>query len=73
MYYISMMIINDDDNILKLEQKITFGIGLLEVAKTYCDFNYEKSQEFTALSSVLEVLLNNQKELAANLDGMLTN
>lgn len=68
-----MMIINDEDNILNLEQKITFSIGLLEVAKTFCDFHYEKSQEFISLSSVLEVLLKNQKELAANLDRMITN
>ena len=71
MYYMYMMIINDKDNILNLEQKITFSIGLLEVAKTYCDFHYDKSQEFIALGAVLEVLLNNQKELASSLDGIV--
>lgn len=72
MYYIGMMIINDNDSILNLEQKITFSINLLEVAKSYCDFHYDKSQEFIALSSVLDVLLKNQRELAGKLDGIIS-
>ena len=72
MYIICMMVINDKDSILNLEQKITFGISLLEVAKTYCDFCYDKSQEFIALSSLLDVVLKNQKELAASFDEMIT-
>lgn len=58
-------IIND------LEEQTFLSINLLEVAKTYCDFNYDKSDEITALGSIINIVLKNQKDVARKIDKFL--
>ena len=45
-----------------MEEKINLCINLLEIAKTYCDFNYDKTAEVPIIGSLLEIILNIQKE-----------
>lgn len=59
------------EKITELEQKITSNVDLLEVAKVYCDFNYDKSDEVSTIGAVLEIALENQKEIAKNLDSII--
>ena len=54
-----------------MEEKINLSIDLLEIAKTYCDFNYDKSIEVPTLGSLLEIVLELQKELAKEYDNSL--
>ena len=60
------------ENILKksmlIEEKITLSLDLLEVAKGYCEKNFDKGQEVVALGSVLDVLVDVQKDIAGYLD-----
>lgn len=58
--------------ITDLEQKLNTGLDLLEVAKTYCEFNYDKADELSAISSVLDVVIQIQKSAAITLDNLLT-
>lgn len=68
-----MKITTEIDKINDLEQKINFSIDLLEVAKGFCEINYDKASEMSSISTVIEILLKNQKELAGNLDSLLFN
>lgn len=56
------------DKIIELEQRLNVNVDLLEVAKSYCDLNSDKSTEMSSLSSVLDIVLKNQKDIAKNLD-----
>ena len=58
--------------ITDLEQKLNTGLDLLEVAKIYCEFNYDKSDELSAVSSVLDIVIQIQKSAAVTLDNLLT-
>lgn len=62
---------NDIDEITTLVQKVTLGVDLLEVAKCYCEHNYDKSDELPVLVSVLEIILDVQKEVADRVDNLL--
>ncbi len=66
MYYINM------ENILKkttlIEEKITLSLDLLEVAKGYCEKNFDKGKEVVALSSVIDILIDVQKNIADFID-----
>lgn len=59
------------EKIITLEEKINLGIDLLEVVKTYCEFNYDKSEAISAINSVLKIVLETQKEVANLLDGLV--
>lgn len=52
----------------ELEQKLNANIDLLEVTRSYCESNYDKSNELSILHSVLEVIINNEKEAKKTLD-----
>lgn len=67
-----MKMIDDNDNINYLEQKMTLITDLLEIAKTYCEHSYDKSECVAALGSILEIILKNQQEMTAKFDSMLT-
>ena len=69
LYYIGME--NTLNNLIKLEEKITLSLDLLEVAKGYCEYNFDKGQEVVAICSILEVVLEAQKELADTIDSLM--
>ena len=51
------------EKIISIEEKVVNNINLLEIAKSYCEFNYEKADEIITLSFLLNTILNNQKEI----------
>ena len=55
-------------NALFLEEKVSLSLDLLEVAKGYCAYNFDKGQELVALSSVIDILIDVQKDIAGFLD-----
>lgn len=59
------------NNLVQLEEKITLSLDLLEVAKGYCEYNFDKGQEVVAICSILEVVLEAQRELADKLDELV--
>ena len=52
----------------KMEEKITLTLDLLEIARCYCEYNFDKGQEVVALHSIIEVLLEAQRDIAEELD-----
>lgn len=71
MYYTDMANILKIEKIANLEQRISQGIDLLEIAKTYCEFNCDKSDEVSTLFSILEITLQEQKKLIKDLESMI--
>lgn len=57
--------------ITQIEEKITLSIDLLEIAKDYCEFNFDKGQEVVAIGTILKVVLEEQKELADKIDDLM--
>jgi len=61
----------DTEILNNVEQKINTNLDLLEIAKTFCDSNYEKATEIASLDSIIEIILANQKELTKDFDKFL--
>lgn len=59
--------------ITEMEQKLNTCTSLLEVAKVYCEHNYDKSNEINTISSIIDVILKNQNDIIGNLDKLATN
>ena len=55
-------------NITALEEKITMSINLLEIAKGYCEYNFDKGEEVIALHSIIDIVLEIQQKLANELE-----
>ena len=53
---------------MAMEEKINKTLDLLEILKAYCDFNYDKNVEIPTIGTVVEIALENQKELAKEFD-----
>ncbi len=66
-----MEIKNTNIDINYLEQKMTLCSDLLEIAKTYCEFAYDKKNSVSALGSIIDVILTTQREIADRFDSML--
>ena len=63
-----------EDLIVKIshiEEQITLNINLLEIARGYCEYNFDKACEISTLGSLIEIILDNQQNLAKNVDGIL--
>ncbi len=54
-----------------LEEKIISSIDLLEIAKNYCEYNFDKSQEISAMGTLLNIVLNEQRQLANCIDELM--
>ena len=50
------------------EQILNSNIDLLEVTRSYCESNWDKSNELSILYSVLEIIINNEREAKKTLD-----
>ena len=59
------------EKIVDLEQKTSLGMDLLEVAKCYCEQNFEKAAELGTLNSLLELALSNQKQVMHVIDELV--
>ncbi len=58
--------------ILEIEQDIAKSTDLLELAKTYCEFHGDKSDEISTLYSVLDQVVEMQNGLIGKIDKLLT-
>ena len=56
------------EKIVELERQLNVNTDLLEIAKAYCEFNNDKSDEISTLIPILEIILDNQKNLRRSLD-----
>ena len=59
------------ENIVSIEDRLAKSIDLLEIAKTYCEFNCAKSDEISTLFSILELILEQQRETINHMDALL--
>ena len=71
MYYLIMENILKIKTIASLEEQLSRNVDLLEIAKTYCEFNCAKSDEISTLFSILELIIEQQKNSVNNLEAML--
>ena len=69
LYYINME--NTLNNLTILEEKVTLSLDLLEIAKGYCEHNFDKGQEVVAICSIIDVIAKIQKDIAGNLDKIM--
>ena len=70
MYYQVMENILKIKTIANLEEKISRNTDLLEIAKTYCEFNCDKSDEISTLFSILELIVERQKDTVKSLESL---
>lgn len=59
------------ETLTSVEEKITLSIDLLEIAKNYCEYNFDKGQEVSAIGGLLKVVLEEQKQLADCIDDLI--
>ncbi len=59
------------DKITEIESKINFCASLINLTKTYCEYNYEKGNEFIVLADALSIAENNIKESLNYLDDII--
>lgn len=71
MYYLDMENILKIKTIASLEQKLSRSTDLLEIAKTFCEFNCDKSDEISTLFSILELIVEQQRTTINELDAIL--
>ncbi len=58
------------EKISLIEEQITMNIDLLEIAKDYCEYNFDKAREIAALSTIINIILAEQHNLARSFDGI---
>ena len=56
------------EEINKIEECLWENVGLLNIAKDYCEFNSDNSGKFVALSELIEIIINKQKDIANTID-----
>ena len=56
------------EKFIELEQKLDLNMDLLELARSYCELNTDKSREMSALHSVLDIIIDNQEDAKKTLD-----
>lgn len=56
------------EKIIELEHQLNINMDLIKIAKTYCEFNFDKSDELCTLISILEVISDNQQKVTKALD-----
>ena len=57
--------------ISKIEEELRESIDLTEIAKTYCEFHYDKSVEITTLGTILQTILDKLNTLRDRIDKAL--
>lgn len=59
------------EELSQIEEQITLNIDLLEIAKSYCDYNFDKASEVSSVGAILSVILKEQRALAEKFDSIL--
>lgn len=63
LYYFLMERFNDFENCIEMENEILENLSLLEIAKCYCEANFDKSNEFGTLVFLLDIVLKKQRAI----------
>ena len=58
------------EKIIDIEEQININTDLLKVAKDYCEFNIDKSSTIGFLIPLIEIILQNQKNILAHFDNI---
>ena len=61
------------EKILGIEEQININADLLQIARDYCEFNIENSKVASILLSLIEILLQNQRNIVADIDEITLN
>ena len=56
------------EKIINIEEQMNANVDLLQIARDYCEFNIDKSATIGFLISLIEIILENQKNIVANFD-----
>ncbi len=56
---------------MSIEEQMNVSADLLQIAKDYCEFNIDKSKSISVLLSLIEIVLNNQKNVIADIDKIM--
>ncbi len=59
------------EKVTSIEEKIMLSIDLLEIAKKYCESNFDKGNEIVSVGSLLGVVLKEQREIVDNVDNII--
>ena len=59
------------ENFNNIEKMIFSNINLLEVARGYCENNYDKAPEIISINTIIEIILEKQKTIASSIDRLL--
>lgn len=60
-----------NDLIIKIESILADNNSLLEIAKTYCEYNSGNIAEISTLIPLLEITLKNQRIIINSLDDLI--
>lgn len=71
-YYKNMEKLLETNLLLEIEQDLVKNTDLLELARTYCEFHGDKSDEISTLYSVLGQVVDMQNSLVKKIDKLLT-
>ena len=69
LYFICMK--NMLDTLSTIEETVMLCIDLIEIPKNYCESNFDKGQELSAVGTILKVVLGEKKSLADSLDELV--
>ena len=61
------------EKILGIEEQININADLLQIARDYCEFNIDNSKIASILLSLIEILLQNQRNIVADIDEITLN
>ena len=56
------------EKLLGIEEQININADLLQIARDYCEFNIDNSKVVSPLLSLIEILLQNQRNIVVDID-----
>ena len=61
------------EKIVDIEEQMNINVDLLQIARDYCEYNIENSQATSSLMSLLEIMLQKQRNIVADFDELMLN
>ena len=61
------------EKFLGIEEQININADLLQIARDYCEFNIDNSKVVSPLLSLIEILLQNQRNIVVDIDEVKLN
>lgn len=61
------------EKIIDIEEQMNINVDLLQIARDYCEYNIENSHATTSLMSLLEIMLQKQRNIVADFDELMLN